>query len=127
MNCLNLLLYRAEKHRVIELEFRTILVYSRVNGCALPRASETKAALRKSAEWWLMMKSLREHPDDDSLERYLRGAIDEKEVPGIEEHLLICHACVEKAEKLQKYLETMRQATGTRKSNANAARRGKPN
>jgi len=91
------------------------------------RASETEAALHKSAEWWLTMDSLWEHPDDDSLERYLRGAMDDKELPGIEEHLLICHACVEKAERLQRYLETMRQATGTRKSSASAARRGKPN
>jgi len=91
------------------------------------RASETEAALHKGAEWWLTMDSLWEHPDDDSLERYLRGTIDEKEVPAIEEHLLICHACVDKAEKLQRYLETMQQATDTRKSNAKAARRGKPN
>ena len=72
------------------------------------------------------MDSLWEHPDDDSLERYLGGSLGEEEAQRIEEHLLICHACVEKAEKLQKYLETMRQATA-RKSNAKAARRGKPN
>lgn len=60
------------------------------------------------------MDSLWEHPDDDSLEKYLRGSLGKNEAHGIEEHLLICHACVEKAEKLQKYLETMRTASGTR-------------
>ena len=51
------------------------------------------------------------HISDDDLERYAMGAVkDEGELAALEEHLLVCGQCIERAEKTEGYIETMRAA-----------------
>jgi hypothetical protein len=51
-----------------------------------------------------------EHISDHDLERYYLGMIpeDSSERSAIEEHLLICVACLERAEQTQDYVDAMR-------------------
>ena len=52
-----------------------------------------------------------EHLSDHSLERYCLGLITrEGELAPLEEHLLCCPACVERAENIQDYVDLMRRA-----------------
>jgi len=52
-----------------------------------------------------------EHISDDDLERYHLGMVtDEAELSLLEEHLLACPACVERAEKAADYVDTLRAA-----------------
>jgi len=51
------------------------------------------------------------HISDHDLERYHLGmAKDEKELAGIEEHILGCPECAELAEKSAEYVDTIRAA-----------------
>lgn len=51
------------------------------------------------------------HLSDDDLERYLlRGLRDEAAVAAIEEHLLACPACVERAEAMADHIAGMKEA-----------------
>ncbi len=51
------------------------------------------------------------HLSDDDLERYAMGAVkDEGELAALEEHLLVCGWCIERAEQSDRYIETMRAA-----------------
>lgn len=68
-----------------------------------------------------------DHPDEDTLEKYLLGSLDEKEALGIEEHLLVCRPCIEKAEELRSYIQAIRQAASKQEPKAKAAHKGKPN
>jgi hypothetical protein len=52
-----------------------------------------------------------EHISDDDLERYAMGAVtDEGELAALEEHLLVCGPCIERAEKNEVYVKTIRAA-----------------
>jgi hypothetical protein len=52
-----------------------------------------------------------EHISDDDLERYYLGTIkDETELASLEEHLLICPECVDRADEAQDYVDAMRAA-----------------
>jgi hypothetical protein len=52
-----------------------------------------------------------EHISDDDLERYYLGMIkDEGELAPLEEHLLICPECVDRADEAQDYVDAMRAA-----------------
>lgn len=52
-----------------------------------------------------------EHLSDDDLERYYLGMTTEgPELAAIEEHLLWCHECVERAEESDGYVDAMRTA-----------------
>jgi hypothetical protein len=51
------------------------------------------------------------HISDDDLERYDLGLlVDEGELTPIEEHLLACPQCVERAEQAAAYVDTLRAA-----------------
>jgi hypothetical protein len=51
------------------------------------------------------------HISDDDLERYYLGMIeDEAELAPLEEHLLGCSECVDRAEEAQDYVDAMRAA-----------------
>jgi phage repressor protein C with HTH and peptisase S24 domain len=49
-----------------------------------------------------------QHPDEALLEQYLLGQLPESEIPGVEEHLLLCHSCLNKAETLTMMIEALR-------------------
>ena len=52
-----------------------------------------------------------EHISDDDLERYYLGMIQaEPELASVEEHLLICPECVDRAAETQAYVDAMRAA-----------------
>jgi len=55
-----------------------------------------------------------EHISDHDLERYYLGMVtDEGELASLEEHLLWCAWCVERAEQTQDYVDVMRVASMT--------------
>ena len=66
------------------------------------------------------------HPDEDNLEKYFLGSLDQHDRKQIEEHLLTCQVCREKATALKDYVQAMRKALGTGPPKAKAARKGKP-
>ena len=50
-----------------------------------------------------------EHISDDDLERYcLRGITGEAELALVEEHILVCSECVNRAVETQAYVEVIR-------------------
>ena len=50
------------------------------------------------------------HISDHDLERYYLGLVtQEKELGPLEEHLLWCHLCVERAEETQDYVDLIRR------------------
>ena len=54
------------------------------------------------------------HVSDHDLERYYLGMVkDEAELASLEEHLLACPACVERAESTQDYVDAVRAALVT--------------
>ena len=67
-----------------------------------------------------------EHPDDESLEKFLLGSLGQHEAKHIEEHLLLCQVCIENACKLEDYIQAMKKSLGTGPTKAKAARKGKP-
>jgi hypothetical protein len=53
----------------------------------------------------------RGHLSDGDLERYAMGVVkDERELAALEEHLLVCGRCIDRAERNEGYIETMRAA-----------------
>jgi len=57
---------------------------------------------------------LTNHISDDDLERYYLGMVkEEAELASLEEHLLACPACVERAEAAQDYVDAIRAAMVT--------------
>ena len=54
---------------------------------------------------------LPDHIDDHDLERYHLGMVkDEAELAALEEHLLSCGACVDRAEAAAQYVDAVRAA-----------------
>lgn len=52
-----------------------------------------------------------DHISDDDLERYYLGMItDEAELAPLEEHLLWCHACQDRAQEVQDYVDLLRES-----------------
>ena len=53
----------------------------------------------------------RTHASDTDLERYYLGMVKDKvELAALEEHLLLCSVCVDRAEAAQEYVDLMRVA-----------------
>jgi hypothetical protein len=51
------------------------------------------------------------HITDHDLERYYLGMVkDEAELAGLEEHILACPPCAERADEAQDYVDAMRGA-----------------
>jgi Putative zinc-finger len=49
-----------------------------------------------------------DHPSEEVLEQYLFGSLPEPEAEGVEEHLLVCHSCIEFAEQLLVFVQSLR-------------------
>ncbi len=56
------------------------------------------------------------HPDEATLEAYLRGVMPPRKVRRIEEHLLTCPECVAAAEEVEVYLRAMQAALDKKKA-----------
>lgn len=57
------------------------------------------------------MKQPTQHMSDHDLERYYLGMVkDEAELASVEEHLLACRDCAERAESTQDYVDALRSA-----------------
>jgi len=55
------------------------------------------------------------HLSDDDLERYAMGAVkDEGELAALEGHLLVCGQCIQRAEREQENIKTIRAALEVR-------------
>jgi len=54
------------------------------------------------------MEFINSHPSEDVLERYLFGSLSASEVEGVEEHLLVCHACIASAEQILAFVQSLR-------------------
>jgi hypothetical protein len=54
------------------------------------------------------MESIKQHPTEEILERYLFGLLPDCEVEPVEEHLLVCHACIDAAEQLLAFVQSLR-------------------
>jgi hypothetical protein len=50
------------------------------------------------------------HPDEETLEQYVLGQLDEPSLAEIEEHLLLCARCRERLEAAEEYVSILRQA-----------------
>jgi anti-sigma factor ChrR (cupin superfamily) len=66
-----------------------------------------------------------EHPDEETLEKYLLGALDRNAAIPIDEHLLVCQVCIENARKLDDYIKAMRKELKADPKKAKAAKKGK--
>jgi hypothetical protein len=70
------------------------------------------------------MMEIEQHPSEEVLERYLFGSLPEQEIEQLEEHLLICHSCIETAEQLLSLVQSLRSSLGSnRKPKVRAAGR----
>lgn len=65
-----------------------------------------------------------QHPTEDVLERYLFRSLPNPEVEQLEEHLLVCHSCVEAAEQLLVFVESLRTSLEDSQTMAFAASGG---
>ena len=50
------------------------------------------------------------HPEDETLELYALGRLDEPELGEVEEHILICAHCQERVDEATEYVALMREA-----------------
>ena len=67
---------------------------------------------------------IEQHPSEEVLERYLFGSLPEQEIEQLEEHLLVCHSCIETAEQLLSFVQSLRSSLGSnRKPKVRAAGR----
>jgi anti-sigma factor RsiW len=51
------------------------------------------------------------HPDDEVVEAYAMGRLEEPVLSEYEEHLLICDRCQERLQQIDEYVDAMRRAT----------------
>jgi len=56
------------------------------------------------------MESIKQHPSEEILEQYLFGLLSESEAEPVEEHLLVCHSCIETAEQLLAFVQSLRSS-----------------
>lgn len=61
------------------------------------------------------MELINQHPTEEVIERYLFGALSEQESERLEEHLLICHSCIETAEQLLSFVRSLRSTLRPRR------------
>ena len=48
------------------------------------------------------------HPTEEAVERYLFGSLSDWEIETLEEHLLVCHSCIDTAEQLLAFVQSLR-------------------
>jgi hypothetical protein len=56
------------------------------------------------------------HPNEETLERYLFGSLPEHGVELVEEHLLVCHFCIDAAEQLLSFVQSLRSAANPKRA-----------
>ena len=54
------------------------------------------------------MKDNAPHINEDLLEQYLFGTLPDVEIESLEEHLLVCHSCIDAAEELLAFAQSLR-------------------
>jgi anti-sigma factor RsiW len=54
------------------------------------------------------MEDNAQHINEDLLEQYLFGTLPDAEIEKLEEHLLVCHSCIDAAEQLVAFVESLR-------------------
>jgi anti-sigma factor ChrR (cupin superfamily) len=54
------------------------------------------------------MEFIKDHPSEEVLEQYLFGSLPEPEAESVEEHLLVCHSCIDSAEQLLAFVHSLR-------------------
>ena len=54
------------------------------------------------------MEFINNHPSEEVLEQYLFGSLPEAQSETVEEHLLVCHSCIESAEQLLAFVQSLR-------------------
>jgi anti-sigma factor ChrR (cupin superfamily) len=54
------------------------------------------------------MEFMKDHPNEEVLERYLFGSLPGPQSESVEEHLLVCHSCIECAEQLLAFVQSLR-------------------
>jgi len=70
------------------------------------------------------MIEIEQHPSEEVIERYLFGSLPEQDIEQLEEHLLVCHSCIETAEQLLSFVQSLRSSLGSnRKPKVRAAGR----
>jgi anti-sigma factor RsiW len=63
------------------------------------------------------------HISEDLLEQYLFGTLPDAELESLEEHLLVCHSCIETAEQLLAFVQSLRSTLENAAPKARAAGR----
>jgi len=58
------------------------------------------------------------HIAEDVLERYVMAKLSEAEVIPVEEHLLVCERCRQRAEGLDEFVDAIRSAATSRRAGA---------
>jgi anti-sigma factor RsiW len=53
-----------------------------------------------------------DHPGNDGLEQYALGRLDPSTAASVENHLLVCDFCRERAAEIQAFSQAMRDALG---------------
>jgi anti-sigma factor ChrR (cupin superfamily) len=70
------------------------------------------------------MELIDQHPTEEVIERYLFGALSEQDSDQLEEHLLICNSCIDTAEQLLSFVQSLRSTLSPKRhSKARAAGR----
>ena len=72
-----------------------------------------------------MNSIIRDHPDESNLEKYLLGTLGHLETERIEEHLLVCHPCVNKATELGDYIRALRKTLNAKAAKTHVARKSR--
>lgn len=54
------------------------------------------------------MEFINNHPSEEVLEQYLFGSLPEPQSENVEEHLLVCHSCIDSAEQLLAFVQSLR-------------------
>jgi hypothetical protein len=54
------------------------------------------------------MEFIKDHPSEEVLEQYLFDSLPEPQAESVEEHLLVCHSCIESAEQLLAFVQSLR-------------------
>jgi hypothetical protein len=54
------------------------------------------------------MEFMKDHPSEEVLEQYLFDSLPEPHAESVEEHLLVCHSCIESAEQLLAFVQSLR-------------------
>ena len=69
------------------------------------------------------MEDNAQHLTEDLLDQYLFGNLPDDEVETLEEHLLICHTCIDAAEQLLAFVQSLRSTLDNATPKARAAGR----